>query len=98
MPILITENSIADEKDILRKKFIKEHLFWLHKAISEGIKVLGYLHWSFIGSLEWDFGFKVKFGLVEIDFKTQERKSRNSAFYFLKIAKENTLILNDEDF
>lgn len=98
LPILITENGIADEKDILRKKFIKEHLFWLHKAISEGVKVLGYLHWSFMDNLEWDFGFKVKFGLVEIDFKTQERKPRNSAFYFSKIAKENALILNDEDF
>lgn len=73
-------------------------MFWLHKAISEGAKVLGYLHWSFMDNLEWDSGFKVKFGLVEVDFKTQERKPRNSAFYFSKIAKENALILNNENF
>jgi beta-glucosidase len=94
IPIYITENGLADAKDKLRKDFIKNHLYWIHRAISEGIDVRGYFHWSLIDNFEWAKGFEPRFGLVEIDYKTLERKPRPSAFYYAEICKENQLILN----
>lgn len=90
-PIYITENGLADKKDILRKEFIQNHLFWIKKAIDEGVDVRGYLYWSLLDNLEWDAGFEPRFGLVEVDYKTLKRKIRNSAFYFAEIAKNNYL-------
>jgi beta-glucosidase len=90
-PIYITENGLADTKDKLRKDFIKNHLYWIHKTISEGIDVRGYFHWSLIDNFEWAMGFEPRFGLVEIDYKTLERKPRPSAFYYAKICKNNSL-------
>jgi len=92
-PIFITENGLADTKDKLRKDFIKDHLFWIRKAISEGVNVKGYFHWSLIDNFEWHLGFEPRFGLVEIDYKTLERKPRSSAFYYAKICKESSLTI-----
>src|SRR3989344_4783661 len=47
-PIYITENGTADAKDVIREKFIKEHLKWVHEAIQDGIDIRGYLYWSLL--------------------------------------------------
>ncbi|MBZ9572296.1 glycoside hydrolase family 1 protein [Patescibacteria group bacterium] len=95
LPIYITENGLADAEDRLRKDFIRDHLYWIHRAISEGIDVRGYFHWSLMDNFEWEKGFEPKFGLIEIDYRTLERKPRPSAFYYAQICKQNTLILNN---
>ena len=92
-PIFITENGIADKIDLKREKFIKDHLYWTWKAIQDGADVRGYLYWSLLDNFEWWFGYGPKFGLVEVDFKTFERRIRPSAWEYAKICKENTLIL-----
>lgn len=92
-PIYITENGLADVKDERREKFIKDHLFWIHKAIKKKVDVKGYLHWSLIDNFEWDKGFKPRFGLIEVDYKTLERKIRPSAYEYAKICKNNKLDL-----
>lgn len=97
LPIYITENGLADGKDILRKDFIKEHLFWTYKAIQESADVRGYFHWSLMDNFEWEKGFEPRFGLIEIDYKTLERKPRPSAFYYAEICKSNQLIINPEN-
>lgn len=90
-PIYITENGLADEKDVHREKFIQEHLRFAHKAITDGVDLRGYLHWSLLDNFEWDKGFWPRFGLIEIDYKTLERKPRQSAYFYAKVAKENSL-------
>ncbi len=90
-PIYITENGLADEKDKQRAKFIKGHLFWVQRAIQEGVDVRGYFYWSLLDNFEWDKGFWPRFGLVEVDYKTLERKIRPSAKIYAKICQENKL-------
>lgn len=90
-PIYITENGLADNQDKYREQFIKESLKWVHKAIESGIDVKGYMHWSLLDNFEWDKGFWPRFGLIEIDYKTLERKIRPSALEYAKICKENAL-------
>jgi beta-glucosidase len=90
-PIFITEHGLSDQQDVQRAQYIFETLCWVHKAISEGIDVRGYLHWSLIDNFEWILGYKPRFGLVEVDYKTQERKPRLSAKLFQKICQTNRL-------
>src|SRR3989344_1477474 len=78
-PIYITENGLADARDVNREWFIKETLANVHKAIREGVDARGYFYWSLLDNFEWDKGFWPRFGLVEIDYKTMERKIRHSA-------------------
>jgi len=91
LPIYITENGLADANDSKRTKFLKEHLFWVKKAIDEGIDIRGYFHWSLLDNFEWDKGFWPRFGLVEIDYATQKRKPRKSFWEYKKIIENNGL-------
>lgn len=93
-PIYVTENGLADAKDKHREWFIKESLHSVYRAMQGGVDVRGYLYWSFLDNSEWDKGFWPRFGLVEVDFKTLERKIRPSAQAYAEICKTNSLILN----
>ncbi len=92
-PIYITENGLADASDEKRAKFVKENIFWTHKAMRDGVDVRGYFYWTLLDNFEWDKGFLPRFGLLEVNYKTLERRIRPSAYEYAKICKENTLIL-----
>ena len=89
LPIYITENGLADTRDEYRTDFIKGHLYYVHKAIEEGVDVRGYLHWSLLDNFEWDKGFWPRFGLIEVDYKTLARKVRYSALLYGDICEKN---------
>ena len=98
LPIYITENGTPtregiDDED--RIEYIKSHLAMVHKAINEGVDVRGYNFWSLMDNLEWLYGYEPKFGLVEIDYKTLERKSRKSFYEYAKICKSNELEIEE---
>ena len=93
-PIFITENGIADFTDQKRAKFIKDHLYWIYKAIQDGVDVRGYLYWSLLDNLELHQSFKPRFGLVEVDYAILERKIRPSALEYAKICRTNQLEIN----
>ncbi len=85
-PIYITENGIANAHDDMRKDFIRQHLYWTSKAISQGADVRGYFYWSLTDTHEWQDGFDPKFGLIEIDFEHGlKRTVRSSAEIFHEI-------------
>ena len=94
LPIYITENGLADAKDEKRTDYIRGYLAAAHRAISHGSNLRGYLHWSLLDNFEWEDGYKWKFGLVEVDFKTQKRKIRPSARYYSEICQNNQLTLS----
>jgi beta-glucosidase len=70
IPVLITENGIADRSDRYRAPFIVAHLEETRRAIDNDAHVIGYLHWSFMDNYEWLDGYKpeAKFGLFRIDY------------------------------
>lgn len=92
-PIYITENGVADLKDLHRAKFVEDHLRWVSRAIREGSDVRGYFYWSLLDNFEWEKGFWPRFGLVGVDYKTQERKIRESAYIYKKIIKGDVSIV-----
>jgi len=88
-PIYITENGIDDSTDEKRIPFIQETLKWLNQGLKENVDIRGYLHWSLIDNFEWQEGFEPRYGLIEIDYQTQERKPRPSAQIYAEICREN---------
>lgn len=95
LPILITENGLADSKDDRRFSYILNHLLMIYVAVTEGIDVKGYLHWSLMDNFEWAEGFDPRFGLIEINYQTYERKIRSSAEKFSVIIKQNAISVDD---
>lgn len=87
LPITITENGIADALDEERKWWITQTLIGMQKAIDNGVHLDGYLHWSLLDNFEWDKGAWPRFGLAQVDYKTQQRTLRPSAIWFGKIIK-----------
>lgn len=90
-PIYITEAGLADEKDQYREEYIKGLVKSMHRAIENGVDLRGYMYWSLIDNFEWAEGFWPRFGLIEIDYKTKERKVRKSAYSYKKICEDNGL-------
>lgn len=88
VPIIITENGLADAGDKNRKWWITQTLTAMQKAIENGVKLDGYVHWSLIDNFEWAFGKWPRFGLVEVDYETGERTMRQSAVWFGEIIKK----------
>ena len=84
-PVYITENGIANARDDMRKDFIRDHLDWALKAKTEGLDLRGYFYWSLTDNYEWADGYGPRFGLVEINYETQERKIRPSADIFKEL-------------
>jgi beta-glucosidase len=90
-PVYITENGFSDAIEDRRPQVILEHLAMVHRAISDGIPVRGYLHWSLVDNFEWTEGWRVRFGLIEVDPLTQERIARRNAGLFSEICRANAI-------
>lgn len=85
LPIMVTENGLADEADAQREWWIKQTLLAIKEALDEGVTVIGYLHWSLLDNFEWEKGFWPKFGLVAVDRATMKRTVRPSGRWMMKL-------------
>ena len=90
-PIVISEAGIADSADTQRADYIKKQVSGMWRAIQDGADVRGFMYWSLLDNYEWDLGFEKRFGLVEVDFKTQKRTIRPSAYIYKKICEDNAV-------
>lgn len=88
-PIIVTENGVADSHDQYRRWWIEETIVAMERAISQGVLIKGYFHWSLLDNFEWAGGWVPKFGLVEVDRENgMKRKIRPSAKWFADKIKE----------
>ncbi len=92
-PIWVTEHGadLPTARDAERAAFITASLGGLHDAISDGVPVAGYVHWSLTDNWEWVRGYDGHFGLAEVDLETFERTPRPSFTTYGEIAKANAL-------
>jgi beta-glucosidase len=94
-PIMITENGgvfperVHDERRI---QFVHDHLLALEEAVAQGVDVLGYCHWSLMDNFEWKLGYAQRFGLVHVDYETQERTVKDSGRYYEACARANAVV------
>jgi len=82
LPIIITENGIADASDTRRWEYIEKALTGIRNAMEKGARVFGYMYWSLMDNFEWKEGYSMKFGLFETVQETLELKPRESAVKF----------------
>lgn len=98
LPIAITENGMANPdwvqddgrvQDPQRIDFLSRYLRELHKAVADGVSVDAYFQWSVMDNFEWAFGFSKRFGLIHIDYKTQRRTLKDSAYWYRNVIQTN---------
>jgi len=89
VPLYVTENGCADAKDQLRSEYLRGHVGAVVRARERGAPVEGYIHWSLLDNFEWIKGFGPRFGLIEVDYATQERRVRSSGETFRKLVEES---------
>lgn len=92
LPLWVSEAGVADADDNMRADYITRLIRCMHVAIEGGADVRGYMYWSLIDNYEWAAGFDKRFGLVEINYDTLERKVRPSAYVYKQIIEANGLI------
>ncbi len=68
--------------DVQRIAYFKSYLRTLLQAKKDGIPIKGYYVWTLTDNFEWSEGFQAPFGLVHVDFKTQQRTIKNSGFWW----------------
>jgi len=88
-PIYLTEFGLPDRDDDQRPRWLIGHLHHLHRAIQAGCDVRGAFHWTFVDNFEWSEGWGLRFGLIELNPQTQERRPRPSAELYASIARAN---------
>lgn len=98
LPLYITENGMSCHDDVSldgmvhdpnRQNFLDLYLSALQKANDEGADVRGYFLWTFLDNFEWDKGYTERFGIVYVDFATQKRIVKDSAYWYQKIIESN---------
>ncbi|MBQ2706610.1 MAG: family 1 glycosylhydrolase [Agathobacter sp.] len=78
MPIMVTENGIATSDDSRRVAFIEKATDGVATCKKDGIPVIGYMYWSLMDNFEWQKGYSMTFGLIEVDRMTQKRIAKPS--------------------
>lgn len=105
-PIVISENGLpgldwvcADGHvhDDMRIDYTGRYLQQLEKCTDEGIPVSAYFHWSLMDNFEWNEGYKDRFGLIFVDYKTQKRTLKDSAYWYRDVIQSNGAVLHNPE-
>ena len=100
----ITENGAAYSegpdadgrvRDHRRTSYIHGHLLAVKRAIADGVPVNGYFVWSLMDNFEWSFGYTKRFGIVYVDYETQKRFPKDSAYWLKSIMTDPNKLLVD---
>jgi beta-glucosidase len=98
--IYVTENGTSSTDapaadgsiyDVDRIMYLRNYLFHLQRATSEGIPVSGYFHWSLLDNFEWADGLQKRFGLYHVDFDSQRRTPKLSATFYRETIRRNAV-------
>ncbi len=93
LPLYVMENGAAYDRDPVdptrdpeRVAYLRRHVEAARVAVEHGVPLRGYFAWSLLDNLEWHSGYGSRFGLVDVDFETQERRVRDSGRYWASLA------------
>jgi beta-glucosidase len=91
-PLFVSEGGVADAHDTSRAEYITRQVAGVARALAQGIDVRGHMYWSLLDNYEWALGFAKRFGLVAVNYETQERTIRPSAYVYKKICEQNGIV------
>jgi beta-glucosidase len=104
VPILVTENGTSwpDQPgpdgavhDLVRIRYLARHTAAVWQAIQAGADVRGYFAWSFMDNFEWGFGYTKRFGIVHVDYDTQQRTVKDSGRWYAALVARNAFPVAD---
>ncbi len=75
--------------DPQRVDYLREYIAQAHRALEEGVPLAGYFVWTLLDNFEWAYGYSKRFGLVYVDFATQERIIKDSGYWYREVIAEN---------
>jgi beta-glucosidase len=97
IPLYVTENGAAfydppqpiDGRvdDPLRVAYYRSHLRAAHTALCQGVDLRGYYAWSLLDNYEWSLGYGKRFGIVHVDYATQQRTPKASARFYSEVIR-----------
>jgi beta-glucosidase len=95
--LLVTENGAACDdvvedgqvEDPARERFLHEHLLQAYRAIEDGVPLSGYFVWSLLDNFEWAAGYRKRFGVIYVDYATQERIVKRSGRWYAGVTRDN---------
>ena len=98
--IMITENGMGAKDELVesmvddsyRIDYVRGHLAWMLKARDAGVNVTGYFLWSLMDMFSWTNGYGKRYGFFYVDFATQERVPKASAYWFAQVARTGRLV------
>jgi beta-glucosidase len=103
IPLYVTENgsAFADPPqaiggkvdDPLRKDYMREHLKAIRRAMLQGVNLRGYFAWSLLDNYEWSYGYSKRFGIVHVNYETQERTIKSSGRFYSEVIASNGAML-----
>jgi len=88
-PMYILENGVPDRDDRIRPWLLESVVDEMRQLLAKGIDLRGYFHWTLTDNFEWNEGWHLRFGLIELDPETQERRLRPSAGVYQELIKAN---------
>ncbi len=90
-PLYVTENGIGTDDDDQRVSYLRDSLAGVGRTIADGIDVRGFFHWSLMDNFEWAFGYRMRFGIVGVDRRTQVRTIKPSARWLSQVITTGSL-------
>jgi beta-glucosidase len=104
VPLYITENGAAFHdnvepngaiNDTQRVEYLDDHLRASRRAIEEGVDLRGYFLWSLLDNFEWACGLSKRFGIIHVDFGSQQRVAKASARFYADVVRTNGAALEE---
>ena len=81
--------------DRQRVEYLHDHLRAAQQAIDAGVDLRGYFLWSLLDNFEWQSGYSKRFGIVHVDFDTQQRTPKASSQFYSDVIRTNGAALED---
>lgn len=78
--------------DVERVLYLREYLRQAHRCCAEGLPLTGYFAWSFLDNFEWAWGYAKRFGLVYVNYETQQRIPKHSAKWYAECVRQNRVV------
>lgn len=83
-----TDNSVNDPRRI---HYLREHLLQVHAAVVAGVPLAGYSVWSLLDNFEWSEGYSKRFGIIYVDYPTQQRIIKASGYWYKNVVATSTV-------
>ncbi|KJC65238.1 beta-glucosidase [Agreia bicolorata] len=77
--------------DVERLDYLRRHFTAAHRALARGVDLRGYLVWSLLDNFEWGYGYSKRFGIVHVDYETQQRTVKDSGRWLSKLIRSHVI-------